>query len=374
MPHAGGVLGAPASARAWSAERVEQLEQLGRALGDRRRAGGATVASSPRAIGPVSARAAPSRAQLSTLARTSGDERLARDAGGRRERARRRPRARRGSSRRSTRPRGRRRGPRRRSSNGSMPRRRAPAPGERAGARRWCRRPRSRRRRSGAVRRHVISGCRPKRLMAGRATSSAGRARAVPDERARARSRRRRRRSRASGTHSSTTSAPAPSAPRPCGPSTWWPALAQRAGEGAAEPAGADDGDARWSSRSSSPGIPVAVAGSSTPQDVSVEVRPAKVTARHGTVSPPRRPHRYRAGSIAPDGRRPDTAEDRREALKEVYREARVCTRCPQLAQTRTQVVFGAGNADADLLFVGEAPGATRIARACRSSARRASC
>jgi DNA polymerase len=30
---------------------------------------------------------------------------------------------------------------------------------------------------------------------------------------------------------------------------------------------------------------------------------------------------------------------------------------CPHLAQTRTQVVFGAGNADADLLFIGEAPG-----------------
>jgi DNA polymerase len=32
------------------------------------------------------------------------------------------------------------------------------------------------------------------------------------------------------------------------------------------------------------------------------------------------------------------------------------CTRC-RLAQARTQVVFGAGNPDADLLFVGEAPG-----------------
>lgn len=53
----------------------------------------------------------------------------------------------------------------------------------------------------------------------------------------------------------------------------------------------------------------------------------------------------------------PTTAE-RREQLTAVYREARGCTRCPQLASTRTQVVFGAGNADADLMFVGEAPGA----------------
>ena len=53
----------------------------------------------------------------------------------------------------------------------------------------------------------------------------------------------------------------------------------------------------------------------------------------------------------------PDTAEARREVLADVYREARSCTLCPHLAQTRTQVVFGAGNADADLLFIGEAPG-----------------
>jgi DNA polymerase len=52
------------------------------------------------------------------------------------------------------------------------------------------------------------------------------------------------------------------------------------------------------------------------------------------------------------------TAEERREALKTVWEQARGCVRCPQLAETRTQVVFGAGHADADLMFVGEAPGA----------------
>jgi DNA polymerase len=50
-------------------------------------------------------------------------------------------------------------------------------------------------------------------------------------------------------------------------------------------------------------------------------------------------------------------AVQRRELLKAVYEEARQCTRCP-LHQTRNTVVFGAGNADADLMFVGEAPGA----------------
>jgi DNA polymerase len=50
-------------------------------------------------------------------------------------------------------------------------------------------------------------------------------------------------------------------------------------------------------------------------------------------------------------------AEQRRERLVELYRQASVCTRCP-LANGRTQVVFGNGNADAGLMFVGEAPGA----------------
>src|SRR3954465_6368297 len=52
------------------------------------------------------------------------------------------------------------------------------------------------------------------------------------------------------------------------------------------------------------------------------------------------------------------SAADRREALKAVYEQARGCQNCPQLAATRTTVVFGSGNANADLMFVGEAPGA----------------
>jgi DNA polymerase len=50
------------------------------------------------------------------------------------------------------------------------------------------------------------------------------------------------------------------------------------------------------------------------------------------------------------------SAEERRAELVELYREAAACERCP-LFQTRTKVVFGSGNADADLMFVGEAPG-----------------
>ncbi len=53
------------------------------------------------------------------------------------------------------------------------------------------------------------------------------------------------------------------------------------------------------------------------------------------------------------------SAAERREALKEVFAQARVCTRCAELAATRKNVVFGAGNANAELMFIGEAPGAS---------------
>jgi uracil-DNA glycosylase family 4 len=55
--------------------------------------------------------------------------------------------------------------------------------------------------------------------------------------------------------------------------------------------------------------------------------------------------------------------EQRREALKQVLARAQQCVRCQELASTRKSVVFGAGNADADLMFVGEAPGASEDER-----------
>lgn len=43
-------------------------------------------------------------------------------------------------------------------------------------------------------------------------------------------------------------------------------------------------------------------------------------------------------------------------ALEEASRDASTCVRC-RLSQGRTQVVYGAGDPDADLMFIGEAPG-----------------
>jgi uracil-DNA glycosylase len=51
-------------------------------------------------------------------------------------------------------------------------------------------------------------------------------------------------------------------------------------------------------------------------------------------------------------------ARDKRAALAEINARVAVCTQCPHLARSRMQTVFGVGNPDAELMFVGEAPGA----------------
>ena len=48
------------------------------------------------------------------------------------------------------------------------------------------------------------------------------------------------------------------------------------------------------------------------------------------------------------------TAADRLEAIR--WEELGNCTRCP-LHESRTKLVFGSGNPDADMMFVGEGPG-----------------
>jgi DNA polymerase len=56
-------------------------------------------------------------------------------------------------------------------------------------------------------------------------------------------------------------------------------------------------------------------------------------------------------------------AKSAAEALAAVRAEIGDCTRCKLHTQGRTQIVFGVGNPDADLMFVGEAPGADEDAQ-----------
>ena len=196
----------------------------------------------------------------------------------------------------------------------------------------------------------VISGC-SENASCGASASSVVAPEQWPTRATAARSRRQRWRSRRPGRARSTTSASGRRAPRPSGPSTSSPASRRPAA----------------SARPRRPAPTIA----------------QRMCARAGRWFPFQFPHgRYRSASMvvggecrkvrpqqvtaAANGSRrgvripsagPMDAAERREQLKQVYLEASACTRCA-LAETRTTVVFGAGNADADLMFVGEAPGA----------------
>lgn len=50
--------------------------------------------------------------------------------------------------------------------------------------------------------------------------------------------------------------------------------------------------------------------------------------------------------------------EERVSRLKVLCDQVKGCTRCQELAATRTQTVFGVGNPEAKIMFIGEAPGA----------------
>ncbi len=52
------------------------------------------------------------------------------------------------------------------------------------------------------------------------------------------------------------------------------------------------------------------------------------------------------------------SSEERSRQLASLSEQVAKCTRCRELADTRTQTVFGVGNPEAQIMFVGEAPGA----------------
>lgn len=73
------------------------------------------------------------------------------------------------------------------------------------------------------------------------------------------------------------------------------------------------------------------------------------------TVSPPARELSVSCGDLP----RPERVRQ----LEALARTVSQCTRCQELAQTRTQTVFGVGHPQARVMFIGEAPGADEDAR-----------
>ncbi len=64
------------------------------------------------------------------------------------------------------------------------------------------------------------------------------------------------------------------------------------------------------------------------------------------------------ARTLPPADAFPTSGATKGERIEQLRAAVTPCTKCPQLARTRTQTVFGVGNIDAQIMFVGEAPGA----------------
>ena len=104
-------------------------------------------------------------------------------------------------------------------------------------------------------------------------------------------------------------------------------------------------------------------------QENGVELRASSVSLENLAAIPPMRIEPAAVGApppvaepskpvvIAPP--RPANSDGRSNAerLAEIRGPILACTKCPHLVASRTQVVFGVGNPDAELMFVGEAPG-----------------
>jgi uracil-DNA glycosylase len=63
---------------------------------------------------------------------------------------------------------------------------------------------------------------------------------------------------------------------------------------------------------------------------------------------------------VAPSSAQSGSKLDR---LSPIQERVSICTKCPHLASSRTQTVFGVGNPDAAIMFIGEAPGADEDAQ-----------
>jgi len=87
--------------------------------------------------------------------------------------------------------------------------------------------------------------------------------------------------------------------------------------------------------------------------------RPARRTSDAPDARLPVPPPAALRGQATPssEGFDPSTVSDRREGLRLIREDLGECTRC-RLHETRRSIVFGEGNPDAPVVFVGEGPGA----------------
>jgi uracil-DNA glycosylase len=107
---------------------------------------------------------------------------------------------------------------------------------------------------------------------------------------------------------------------------------------------------AMFKDATSAASVPDTSLSSPTQPNVPVEI-PARNTGRTKAAEAPSALG-VQASALAP------AAGSKAERISAMRTQVLPCTRCPQLVASRTQVVFGVGNPEAELMFVGEAPGA----------------
>ncbi|MEW4490767.1 uracil-DNA glycosylase [Thalassoglobus sp. JC818] len=91
-------------------------------------------------------------------------------------------------------------------------------------------------------------------------------------------------------------------------------------------------------------------------ETVQTEVRPDPVTSDESTV--PNTPELPAINEPVGSETVPDQPVSPAKSLPELAARVAACTRCQELAEKRTQTVFGVGNPNANIMFIGEAPGA----------------
>jgi DNA polymerase len=92
----------------------------------------------------------------------------------------------------------------------------------------------------------------------------------------------------------------------------------------------------------------------SAPVSKTETVSPMKISAAPAPSEFPRALPMETQSQIA----NPKSPVEKSAAFAELQKRALACVKCPHLASSRKNVVFGVGSLDAQLMFVGEAPGA----------------
>lgn len=113
---------------------------------------------------------------------------------------------------------------------------------------------------------------------------------------------------------------------------------------------------ARTAAPAAAPRIAPAITSSTPPASAPAVSKPAAPAEERSMFAP--------ALGIRPEPVvEPLSPEARVTAMAELRTRALACVKCPNLVSSRTQVVFGVGSVNAELMFVGEAPGADEDAQ-----------